>query len=144
MASPKIAPVLPPSQPAARHPPTPPYKVLEETEKQWLFSEEELRRTPSVIDGMTIETERELRAKGVNFISQIGIMLKLPQLTLSTAAVFFNRFLMRNSLVDKPGRKALHHYVSRCQWLHMHGSDVVRNSAPEEQSMPSTKSLNIC
>ncbi|KAF2236800.1 cyclin-like protein, partial [Viridothelium virens] len=103
-------PVLPSSQPAARHPPTLPYKVLEETEKQWLFSEDELRRTPSVADGMTPETERELRGKGVNFISQVGIMLKLPQLTLSTAAVFFNRFLMRNSLVDKPGRKALHHY----------------------------------
>ena len=113
MALPTSAPALPPSQPAARHPPAPPYKVLEETEKQWLFSEAELRRTPSAIDGMAPETERELRGKGINFISQVGIMLKLPQLTLSTAAVFFNRFLMRNSLVDRPGRKALHHYV-RC------------------------------
>ena len=105
-------PALPPSQPAARQPPTPPYKVLEENEKQWLFSEEDLSRTPSVLDGMPPDMERELRGKGINFISQVGIMLKLPQLTLSTAAVFFNRFLMRNSLVDKPGKKALHHYVS--------------------------------
>ncbi|KAI9688010.1 MAG: hypothetical protein M1820_010336 [Bogoriella megaspora] len=110
MAPPTSNPALPPSQPAARHPPTPPYKVLEESEKQWLFTEEELKRTPSVADGMLPETERELRGKGINFILQVGIMLKLPQLTLSTAAVFFNRFLMRLSLVDKGGRKALHQY----------------------------------
>jgi len=67
-----------------------------------------------VLDGMSAETERETRAKGLNFVMQVGIMLKLPQLTLSTAGIFFNRFLMRHSLVSKPGTdpKALHHYVS--------------------------------
>ena len=61
---------------------------------------------------MLPEKERELRAKGVSFIRQVGIMLKLPELTLSTAAIFFHRFLMRVTLMDKPGAKALHHYVS--------------------------------
>ena len=60
---------------------------------------------------MALEKERELRLKGTNFILQVGIALKLPQLTLSTAAVFFNRFLMRRSLVAKGGVKPLHHYV---------------------------------
>lgn len=88
--------------------------MLAESEAQWLFSDAELERAPSVLDGMSAATEREMRAKGLNFVMQVGIMLKLPQLTLSTAGIFFNRFLMRHSLVSKPGvdHKALHHYVS--------------------------------
>lgn len=102
---------LPNSQPAARQRPKSPTRVLAEAEEQWLFSEQELAQTPSIQDGMSVEKERELRSKGINFIRQVGIMLKLPELTLSTAAIFFNRFLMRMSLVDRPGTKALHHYV---------------------------------
>ena len=107
---------IPPSQPAARHPPKPPRQVLAEQEQQWIFTEDELLHTPSIMDGMAPETEREIRGKGVNFIVQVGAMLKLPQTTLYTAGIFFNRFLMRTSLVDKKdGRKPLHHYVSpRC------------------------------
>ena len=102
---------LPASQPAARQRPKSPGRVLAEAEEQWLYTEEELAHTPSIQDGMSPEKERELRAKGVTFVRQVGIMLKLPELTLSTAAVFFHRFLMRITLVDKPGAKALHHYV---------------------------------
>jgi hypothetical protein len=89
----------------------PPTAVLEEHEKQWIFTESDLLKTPSILDGMDPAQERELRAKGVNFILQAGIMLKLPNTTLSTAAIFFNRFLMRHSLKSKGGTKALHHYV---------------------------------
>lgn len=89
-----------------------PNRVLAEAEEQWIFDEAELTRTPSMQDGMPADKEKELRAKGINFIRQVGIMLKLPELTLSTGAIFFNRYLMRNSLVDRPGAKALHHYVS--------------------------------
>ncbi|KAG8631985.1 hypothetical protein KVT40_001125 [Elsinoe batatas] len=98
-------------QPALRHRPKSPNRVLAEAEEQWIFDEGELARTPSIQDGMSIEKEKELRAKGINFIRQVGIMLKLPELTLSTGAIFFNRYLMRMSLVDKPGMKALHHYT---------------------------------
>lgn len=60
---------------------------------------------------MTQAEETETRAKGVNFIVQVGIMLKLPQLTLSTAAIFFQRFLMRASLKkERDGIPKLHHY----------------------------------
>lgn len=100
-------------QPAARQPPKSPNAVLAETEAQWIFTEDELSRTPSVLDGMPIDKERDLRYKGVNFIMQVGILLKLSNITLGTACVFFNRFLMRHSLVDIPGgQKPLHHYVS--------------------------------
>ncbi|KAI9864293.1 MAG: hypothetical protein M1813_003211 [Trichoglossum hirsutum] len=78
---------------------------------QWLFSEEELSRTPSILDGMPAEQERENRSKGVNFITQVGIMLKLPQLTLATASVFLHRFYMRYSMVEKEGRPTFHYYA---------------------------------
>lgn len=90
---------------------TDPAEVLQEAEQQWLYTEEELLHTPSIRDGMSPEEERQLRSKGTNFITQVGIMLKLPQMTLSTASIFFNRFLMRRSLVKKEGYKPLHHYV---------------------------------
>ena len=99
------------AQPVAKNPPKPPDAVLADSEAQWIFSDQELARSPSVEDGMSPEQERELRSKGLSFIMQVGIMLKLPQLTLSTAGVFFNRFLMRHSLVNKKDSKALHHYV---------------------------------
>lgn len=92
-------------------PPSPPNEVLSAAEKQWIFTEEEFLRTPSAIDGLPPEKERENRAKGVNFIIQVGIMLKLPQLTLATASVFLHRFFMRYSMVDLPGKPGLHYYA---------------------------------
>lgn len=104
---------LPPSHPAARHRPKSPNRVLAEQEAQWLFTDAELANTPSIQDGMTQAEEKDLRAKGVNFIVQVGILLKLPQLTLSTAAIFFQRFLMRASLKSaRDGIPKLHHYQS--------------------------------
>jgi protein BUR2 len=99
-------------RPAGRDPPRPPPPAVEQAEQQWIFSDEELLQTPSIVDGMPVEEEQTLRRKGTNFILQVGMMLKLPQTTLSTAAIFFNRYLMRNSLKARPGYKPLHHYVS--------------------------------
>jgi protein BUR2 len=83
--------------------------VLERIQSQWLFTPEELLRTPSLLEGMPVEQELANRQKGVNFITQVGIMLKLPQLTLATASVYLHRFFMRHAMVqnNKPG---LHHY----------------------------------
>jgi protein BUR2 len=111
MPPPSSADHLPSHQPAARQRPKSPDRLLAEAEAQWLFTEQELLHTPSVQHGMAPDKEKEIRAKGINFIRQVGIMLKLPELTLSTAAIFFNRFLMRVSLVDRPNQKALHHYT---------------------------------
>jgi protein BUR2 len=99
-----------PAQPR-RETPRPPLPAVVEAEQQWVFAEEELLLAPSILDGMPAEEERTLRRKGVNFILQVGMMLKLPQTTLSTAAVFFNRYMMRNSLKPRQGYKPLHHYV---------------------------------
>jgi len=107
MVSPTIS-----TMPPQREPPRPPPPAVIEAEMQWIFTEEELLLAPSITDGMPAEEERTLRRKGVNFILQVGMMLKLPQTTLSTAAVFFNRYLMRASLKARPGYKPLHQYVS--------------------------------
>jgi protein BUR2 len=111
-----------PAQPR-RELPRPPPPAVVESEQQWVFTEEELLLAPSITDGMPPEEERTLRRKGVNFILQVGMMLKLPQTTLSTAAVFFNRYLMRNSLKPRPGYKPLHHYVGANRRLPACGHD---------------------
>lgn len=94
----------------SRQPPALPCEVLLLAESQWLFTETELLRTPSVLDGLSPEKECENRSKGVNFILQVGIMLKLPQITLATANVFLHRFYMRHSMVDTPNRPGFHRY----------------------------------
>lgn len=47
---------------------------------------------------MTVQEERAARAKATNFIQQVGILIKVPQITITTAIVFCHRFLMRASL----------------------------------------------
>ncbi|GAD94702.1 cyclin, putative [Paecilomyces variotii No. 5] len=90
--------------------PAPSNPVLLASQSQWLFTDEELTRTPSLLDGMTMEAEHTSRSKGVNFITQVGIMLKLPQLTLATASVYLHRFFVRYSMVDLPHRPGMHPY----------------------------------
>ncbi|KAI9771661.1 MAG: hypothetical protein M1840_001876 [Geoglossum simile] len=92
-------------------PPASPNSVLAAAESQWLFTEEELLRTPSILAGIAPEQERENRSKGVNFITQVGIMLKLPQLTLATASVYLHRFYMRYSMMERDGKPAYHYYA---------------------------------
>ncbi|OBT73251.1 hypothetical protein VF21_08875 [Pseudogymnoascus sp. 05NY08] len=74
---------------------------------QWLFSASEIANSPSVAAGLTAAEERARRAKGVNFIVQAGMLLKVPQVTLGSAAVFFQRFYMRVGMV---GERGVHHY----------------------------------
>ena len=91
----------------------PPLEPLPLCDAQWLFAEADLAHTPSAVAGLDPRTERENRAKGVNFILQVGIMLKLPQLTLASAAVFLHRFFMRAPMVeDRVARRPHHHYYS--------------------------------
>ncbi|MCJ1377127.1 hypothetical protein MMC17_000219 [Xylographa soralifera] len=100
------------ASPSRPHPPLP-NELLLLAESQWLFTEEELLLTPSILAGLSPAKERESRGKGVNFILQVGIMLKLPQITLATASVFLHRFFMRHSMVeDKAAGKPANHYYS--------------------------------
>ncbi|TGO39098.1 hypothetical protein BHYA_0060g00090 [Botrytis hyacinthi] len=84
-----------------------PTKVLD----QWLFTEAELKATPSILEGLSPEEERIRRAKGVSFMSSIGNMLHIPMTTVSVASLYFHRFYMRRSMVlDKKGCTGIHHY----------------------------------
>ncbi|OBT67112.1 hypothetical protein VE03_04453 [Pseudogymnoascus sp. 23342-1-I1] len=74
---------------------------------QWLFSPQAIANSPSVAAGLSPAEERARRAKGVNFIVQAGMLLKVPQVTLGSAAVFFQRFYMRVGMV---GERGVHHY----------------------------------
>ena len=89
-----------------------------EARDQWLFTEYEILHSPSVVkDGLLPAEESVRRAKGVNFIIQAGIILKLPQMTLGTAAVFFHRFYMRHSMAAEKNTGGIHHYVSHFRIL---------------------------
>ncbi|MCJ1349411.1 hypothetical protein MMC31_007651 [Peltigera leucophlebia] len=100
------------TSPHNRQPLAPRSEALVLAESQWLFTEADLLRTPSIIEnGMTPEKEAENRGKGVNFITQVGIMLQLPQLTLATASVFLHRFFMRHPIQDVPDRPGYHYYT---------------------------------
>jgi protein BUR2 len=79
-------------------------------QSQWLFTAAELQRAPSILEGMPPAQELTNRAKGVNFITQVGIALKLPQLTLATACVYLHRFFMRHSMPVPPNKPGIHHY----------------------------------
>lgn len=93
---------------------------------QWIFTDAEILSSPSIQHGISPKDERCLRAKGANFILQAGILLKLPQLTIASASVFFQRFYMRMSLDQSKG--GIHHYVR--------SSPTHTPSTPSGTSMP--------
>ena len=107
------------SPPQSIAPPT--NDLILAAESQWLFSEQDLLLTPSVVAGLSPSQERENRAKGVNFILQVGIMLKLPQITLASASVFLHRFFMRYPMIEDKvtGRPHQHYYsvAATCLFL---------------------------
>ena len=91
------------------HPLSHPPLDYEETEPQWLFTKNEFANlTPSRKEGISYVDELLNRRKGINFITQVGIALKLDQITLATAAIYFQRFYMRHPL--QIGSKGAHHY----------------------------------
>ncbi|GAA5946578.1 hypothetical protein JCM3765_000304 [Sporobolomyces pararoseus] len=54
--------------------------------------------TPSSLDGIPPNLERKLRSYGSLLIQQAGIMLKAPQVVMSTAQVLFQRFWFVTSM----------------------------------------------
>ncbi|KAJ5683901.1 uncharacterized protein N7477_000246 [Penicillium maclennaniae] len=85
--------------PRKRRIPGLPNPVVATAQQKWLFTAEELERTPSRIDGITREKEDYIRHRAVEFIWQVSMMLKMPPQTSMTATVFMHRFLMRYSLI---------------------------------------------
>lgn len=99
--------------PSALAAPTPSRALTyyEATEPQWLFTPADFASsTPSRVEGMSQENELLNRRKGINFITQVGISLKLDQITLATASIYFQRFYMRHPLQIAGSTKGAHHY----------------------------------
>ncbi|TGO81140.1 hypothetical protein BPOR_1323g00010 [Botrytis porri] len=117
-----IPPAVPSPPRLSNHhlPPEPPFRQTKyalisemptKVPDQWLFTEAELKATPSILEGLSPEEERIRRAKGVSFMSSIGNMLHIPMTTVSVASLYFHRFYMRRSMVlDKKGCTGIHHY----------------------------------
>ncbi|KAJ2707422.1 hypothetical protein FB645_000775 [Coemansia sp. IMI 203386] len=79
--------------------------MLEQREwTDWQFTREDLRQTPSVHCGWTVEREELDRAKACSLIYSASRKLQLPQVTSASACVYLHRFFMRHSL------KEYHHY----------------------------------
>ncbi|CAK9178490.1 unnamed protein product [Ilex paraguariensis] len=66
--------------------------------RQWYFSRQEIEdNSPSRKDGIDIETESHLRKLYCTFLQELGIELKVPQLTIATAMMLCHRFYMCQS-----------------------------------------------
>ncbi|KAL6493084.1 hypothetical protein OROGR_032843 [Orobanche gracilis] len=96
----------------ARHVPVNPshHEVLQDTtctyalvlplsfKSKWYFTKEEIEEhSPSRKDGIDCEYESHLRQLYCSYLQELGMELKVPQLTIATAMIFCHRFYMRQS-----------------------------------------------
>eukprot|EP00931_Biecheleriopsis_adriatica_P089891 TRINITY_DN63963_c0_g1_i1.p1 TRINITY_DN63963_c0_g1~~TRINITY_DN63963_c0_g1_i1.p1 ORF type:complete len:434 (-),score=93.79 TRINITY_DN63963_c0_g1_i1:34-1335(-) len=65
-----------------------------------LVPAEVLERPPSREDGIDAATEDQLRRFGADLIQRAGVLLRLPQLTVVSAAAMFQRFYFRKSFAE--------------------------------------------
>lgn len=75
------------------------YNKIVLTLENSLIPEAKLEQTPSRIDGLDAETEKDLRILGCELIQTAGILLKLPQVAMATGQVIFQRFFYSKSFV---------------------------------------------
>lgn len=81
----------------------------------WYYDKNELRDTPSVRDGIPLETERRYRKEGARFIMTCGTQMGLGHNTMATGVVYFHRFYMFQSFKHFP------RYVTACCCLLLAG-----------------------
>lgn len=75
------------------------YKCLTPEYDPWLFTEEEVRESPSRLDGVSEEIEKSVLAKSARFMLEVGQEMMIPSLTVSVAVTFFQRFYMLESIL---------------------------------------------
>ncbi|XP_043711804.1 cyclin-T1-4-like [Telopea speciosissima] len=65
---------------------------------RWYFSRQEIEEcSPSRKDGIDYKKESQLRKLYCSFIQELGMKLKIPQLTIATAMILCHRFYMHQS-----------------------------------------------
>ncbi len=62
-------------------------------------SKNDLANSPSRLDGISPELERDQRIYGCELIQEAGILLRLPQAVMATGQVLLQRFYCKVSLV---------------------------------------------
>ncbi|XP_024368403.1 uncharacterized protein [Physcomitrium patens] len=64
----------------------------------WYFTRDEIEnQSPSRLDGIDIKKETYFRKSYCTFLQDLGMRLKVPQVTIATAIVFCHRFFHRQS-----------------------------------------------
>ncbi|XP_017481357.1 PREDICTED: cyclin-K [Rhagoletis zephyria] len=81
----------------------------------WYYDKKDLRDTPSILDGISFETERRYRKEGARFIMNCGTQMGLGHNTMATGVVYFHRFYMFHSFKSFP------RYVTACCCLFLAG-----------------------
>ncbi|KAL3850391.1 hypothetical protein ACJIZ3_012273 [Penstemon smallii] len=70
----------------------------EEGGGRWYFSRKEIAEdSPSRQDGIDLKKENYLRKSYCTFLQDLGMKLKVPQVTIATAMIFCHRFFLRQS-----------------------------------------------
>ncbi|KAI3692227.1 hypothetical protein L6452_32038 [Arctium lappa] len=70
----------------------------EENGGRWYFSRKEIEENaPSRSDGIDLKKETYLRKSYCTFLQDLGMRLKVPQVTIATAIIFCHRFFLRQS-----------------------------------------------
>ncbi|XP_078523290.1 cyclin-L1 isoform X2 [Lissotriton helveticus] len=64
-----------------------------------LIPDELLSPTPSMLDGLDLNTETDLRVLSCEMLQSAGILLRLPQVAMATGQVLFHRFFYSKSFV---------------------------------------------
>ncbi|KAL8201215.1 hypothetical protein R6Q57_012554 [Mikania cordata] len=71
---------------------------LEENGGRWYFSRKEIEEnSPSRPDGVDLKKETYFRKSYCTFLQDLGMRLKVPQVTIATAIIFCHRFFLRQS-----------------------------------------------
>ena len=81
----------------------------------WYYDKKELKKTPSVADGIPYETELRYRRESARFILKVGLEMKLRYDTLATGVVYMHRFYMCHSF------KTFSRFVTACGCLFLAG-----------------------
>lgn len=72
---------------------------------RWYFSRKEIEEnSPSRRDGIDLKKEAYLRKSYCTFLQDLGMRLKVPQVTIATAIIFCHRFFLRQSHVKNDRR----------------------------------------
>ncbi|CAB3398355.1 unnamed protein product [Caenorhabditis bovis] len=70
---------------------------------QWLWPNEAVKATPSILAGLTREKEACYRREGCKIISEVGSQLKFKaNPTIATSSIYFHRFYMLQSFQNFP------------------------------------------